>query len=106
MLSRALAASKNGSCEPDVGAKVLVSDHLQRDPVDLDAAGLWSIKSQQQRQQCRLAAARVPDDADETSGQYVDADIVQHRLVRVIAEADIGQLHVPASHTPLVQNAL
>ena len=63
------------------------------DAVDRDAAGQRVVEPRQQLQQRRLAAAVGADDGDRFAGADFQVDVAQHRLVRVVVEADAFEPH-------------
>src|SRR5471030_409486 len=75
--------------QAELGAELLVGDGVQRHAVDGDAAVARRIKAQQQRQQRRLAAAGVADDAVEGARRYRQRQIVQHRLAFDVGEVEV-----------------
>ena len=64
-------------------ANTWVRDTLLPVVRDRDKRPAARIEAQQQRQHCGLAAPGVADDAHKTASGYVDAYVVQYRLLRV-----------------------
>ncbi len=79
--------------QADLVAEALVADAGQRQAADLDRSLVGHVVAQQQRQQGRLAAAGVADDAEEGALRHVERQVVQHRLARDVGEFDVAHPH-------------
>ena len=65
--------------------------------VDQDAAAVEVVEALQQREQCRLAAARGADQAGALAGTELDAELVEHAMAVGIGEGDVFERHGPAA---------
>jgi hypothetical protein len=83
--------------QADLGAEARVVDAGQRLAEQLDAAAVAvaveGVVAQQQRQQGRLAAAGVADDAEEGALRDVERQLVQHGLAGHIGEVQAAHPH-------------
>ena len=62
--------------------------------IDEHLAGLGRVKGRQQGDDGRFARSRGAHQGGECAGQGLKADVVQHGLIRGIAERDIAELDV------------
>src|SRR6266508_3019454 len=67
------------------------------DAVDKDPAGGDVVETWHEGRQCRLARARVADQRDRPSGRDLELDVLQHRPVRHVLEADPLEAQVAAA---------
>ncbi len=79
--------------QPDLVAEAFVADAGQRQAADLDAALLRHVVAQQEREQRRLAAAGMADDAEEGTLRHVERQVVQHRLAFYVSEFQVAHAH-------------
>ena len=86
--------------QPHVGAKVLVAEMRQRRAIDFNAPGLRRIKAQQQAQERGLAAAGMPHHPKKGARGNVQVQVAQHRMLRIVAKAQIPQTELPLGDAP------
>ena len=63
--------------------------------VDEDLARLRVVEAGEQLDDCGLAGAGGADERDGPAGRDDQVDVVQHGLVRVVAEGDVAELDLP-----------
>ena len=65
--------------------------------VDEDGALVHVIEARDQHHERGLARAGRTDDRDRGPGLHLEVDTAQHRLVTVVGERHVAQLHAPAA---------
>ena len=73
---------------PERPAQVVAGQLARVDAVDQDAAGVDLVEAHEQVDERRLAGAGRPDDGDRLAGRDVEIEVVDERLVRLVAERD------------------
>jgi len=81
--------------DPDLAPQVVKADVTDVHVIDSDGALLGSIEAADQGHSRRLTGSRRPDEPYHLARLHVDADVLEHWLVRVIAEGDPIEDNVP-----------
>ena len=75
--------------QADFVAKFRFRQSGQCHAIQFYPSGLRAVKTQQQTEQRRFAAAGVSHDAVKTAGPNLQINIVEHRIRRIITKADV-----------------
>ena len=82
--------------DPDLGAQVVAGDLADVGTVQHDAPAVDVVKAHNEVDERGLTAARVPHNAHHLAGLYLQRDVLQHRLIHVIAKGHVLNRNVPA----------